>query len=236
MTCTTHHLLPNLSKNRSWFSGDLKTTFSMTKVYPNAASEVPRPVTRGPVVTLTVWKKSLLFNCNGFTVYDSRGNLVFRVDNYLSDHKGELVLMDACGKSLLTLRRKVLSLSDHWLIFDGDFGPGAKPRFSMKKSRNFLNPKSLAHVFSSASKTPIYEIEGIYSQRCCTILDEKQQHVAEIKCKEASKAGISYGWDVFKLIVQPEMEMEVAMALVLLLDHMFSSRWSTAGRRTTDNR
>ena len=63
--------------------------------------------TRKNEVVLTVWKKSLLFNCDGFTVFDSNGNLVFRVDNYVPGGDGEIVLMDASGRSLLTIRRKV---------------------------------------------------------------------------------------------------------------------------------
>lgn len=92
----------------------------MTKVYPNASftgsdaiiSERPPPKlliaadTREEAV-LTVWKKSLLFNCNGFTVFDGKGDLVFRVDNYMEGNKGEILLMDATGKPLLTIRRKV---------------------------------------------------------------------------------------------------------------------------------
>ncbi|GKD52484.1 LURP-one-related 8-like protein [Tanacetum coccineum] len=89
----------------------------MTKVYPNAviptlvAPErhrfLPESSTAGrsPVV-LTVWKKSLLFNCDGFTVYDTKGNLVFRVDNYANSNKSEVVLMDSSGHSLITIRRK----------------------------------------------------------------------------------------------------------------------------------
>lgn len=90
----------------------------MTKVYPNGAAtatatanvtayEADRDSRSEEATVLTVWKKSLLLNCNGFTVFDTRGNLVFRVDNYLSGRKGEIVLMDAYGKPLLTIRRKV---------------------------------------------------------------------------------------------------------------------------------
>lgn len=93
----------------------------MTKVYPKVVSSSPHvssdeqsffneSSTAGrsfdPVV-LTVWKKSLLFNSDGFTVFDANGDLVFRVDNYAAGNKGEVVLMDAAGHSLLTLRRKV---------------------------------------------------------------------------------------------------------------------------------
>ena len=60
---------------------------------------------------LTVLKTSLFFTGDGFTVYDFKGELVFRVDSYGPDtrDKGELVLMDPSGRCLLTVRRKVLS-------------------------------------------------------------------------------------------------------------------------------
>ncbi|KAH9288594.1 hypothetical protein KI387_032711, partial [Taxus chinensis] len=51
--------------------------------------------------TLTVWNKSLVFGGEGFTIFDSNGNLLFRVDTY-----DDLLFMDAQGKSLLTLCRK----------------------------------------------------------------------------------------------------------------------------------
>lgn len=89
----------------------------MTKVHPNVvarATEQPRLAVasaseqhRHDPEVLTVWRKSLLFNCNGFTVFDATGNLVFRVDNYASEYRGEIVLMDSCGNSVLTIRRKV---------------------------------------------------------------------------------------------------------------------------------
>lgn len=88
----------------------------MTKIHPNApVLDSPRPAAPGrpsspeeaSVEALTVWRRSLLLNGNGFTVFDAKGNLVFRVDNYASGNKGEIVLMDASGKSLLTIRRKV---------------------------------------------------------------------------------------------------------------------------------
>ena len=62
--------------------------------------------------SLTVWRKSLVYSCTGFTVIDSCGDLVYRVDNYIGQRRGEVILMDASGKSVLTVRRrKVLFLS-----------------------------------------------------------------------------------------------------------------------------
>ncbi|XP_010921247.1 protein LURP-one-related 8-like isoform X2 [Elaeis guineensis] len=210
----------------------------MTKVHPNASSveaslrEDFSGICCGGGVpetaVLTVWRKSLLFNGNGFTVFDAKGNLVFRVDNYASGNKGEIVLMDAAGKPLLTIRRKRLSLGDHWLIYDGE--EAANPRFSMRKHVNLLHSKALAHVTPchGGAKSCVgtrYEIEGSYSQRCCAVYDERQRQLAEIRRKEAV-GGVVFGVDVFRLIVEPGFDASVAMAIVILLEQMFGSRGS----------
>ncbi|XP_076906441.1 protein LURP-one-related 8-like isoform X3 [Bidens hawaiensis] len=197
----------------------------MTKVYPKAASPPQQQTSTAgrninPVV-LTVWKKSLLFNCDGFTVYDSNGNLVFRVDNYAAGNKSEVVLMDATGHSLLTVRRKRASITDNWLVYDGE--TTVDPRFSAAKHVNFMKAKSIAHVSTTGSpkkKSLTYDIEGSYAQRCCVVYDDKRLCVAEIKRKEAV-GGVAFGGDVFSLVVQPEIDSTVAMGLVVVLDQMF---------------
>ncbi|EXC35208.1 Protein LURP-one-related 8 [Morus notabilis] len=217
----------------------------MTKIYPsfasaNAASAAAEKLKSSggselgdSAVVLTVWTKSLLFNCNGFTVYDGKGNLVFRVDNYLAGNKGEIVLMDASGKPLLTIRRKRLSLGDNWLVFDGE--TASNPRFSVRKHVNLLNARCLAHVSSgggsgsggslrsSKNSSVLYEIEGSYSQRSCAVYDQKRRRVVEIRRKEAAVCGVALGGDVFRLLVEPQFDTAVAMALVIILDQMFGS-------------
>ncbi|XP_008782728.1 protein LURP-one-related 8-like [Phoenix dactylifera] len=211
----------------------------MTKVHPNASSAAeaaPRADFSGgccgggvpETAVLTVWRKSLLFNGNGFTVFDAKGNLLFRVDNYASGNKGEIVLMDAAGKPLLTIRRKRLSLGDHWLIYDGE--EAADPRFSVRKHVNLLQSKALAHVTpchggAEGCVATHYDIQGSYSQRCCLVYDERRRQLAEIKRKEAV-GGVAFGVDVFRLIVEPGFDASVAMAIVIILEQMFGSRGS----------
>lgn len=116
-----------------------------------------------------------------------------------------------------------LSLTVNWLVYDGE--KTVNPRFSVTKNVNFLNAKSLAHVSTPGSPKKnkmniAYEIEGSYAQRCCVVYDEKRRRVAEIKRKEAVE-GVSFGGDVFRLVIQPEIDSTIAMALVVLLDQMF---------------
>ncbi|KAL6953004.1 hypothetical protein U1Q18_040917 [Sarracenia purpurea var. burkii] len=68
---------------------------------------------------LTVRKTSLFFAGDGFTVYDSKGELVFRVHSYGPNarDRDELVLMDPSGRCLLTVRQKVIYFGSMLLAF-----------------------------------------------------------------------------------------------------------------------
>ncbi|KAJ4767076.1 LURP-one-like protein [Rhynchospora pubera] len=201
----------------------------MTKVHPNVvapANEMPRLANASvadqqqhePEV-LTVWRKSLLFNCNGFTVFDSKGNLVFRVDNYASEYRGEIVLMDSCGNSVLTIRRKKLSLSDQWLIYNGE--ECTRPLFSIKKHVALRPTKTLLYMTpGSSGNGSTYRVDGSYHHRNCAIYNPQGYAVAEIRQKE-SKTGVSLGNDVFRLVVQSEFDKCLAMAVVIVLDQIF---------------
>lgn len=173
---------------------------------------------------MTVWRKSLLFNCQGFTVFNGGGDLCFRVDSYLSGRKAEIVLMDAAGKSLFTIRRKRLSLGEKWAIYNGD--ETVSPVFAVKKHVTFLHSKGLAHVTrcrSEGDRSSSYTIEGSYSQRKCTVYDGERRAVAEVRRKEAGAAGVSLGGDVFRLVVLPGVEVALAMAMVIVLEQMYGS-------------
>ncbi|XAR70247.1 hypothetical protein NMG60_11027036 [Bertholletia excelsa] len=181
----------------------------------------------GSWTSLTVWRKSLVFSCKGFTVIDSGGNLVFRVDNYAC-RPVEVILMDASGNPLLTLcRRKSLRLVDDWLVYEGERGgwSAKEPICSVRKHISILQPSVnvLAHVYHRPSdKRCAYTIEGSYVHRSCRVLDEKRRVVAEIRRKQATNGGASFGMEVFLLIVRPGFSPSFAMAIVLLLDQMFS--------------
>ncbi|KAJ3676637.1 hypothetical protein LUZ60_004049 [Juncus effusus] len=198
----------------------------MTKVHPNLSPAVRTDgvfdgVKGGEAVVLTVWRKSLLFNGYGFTVFDPKGNLLYRVDNYASESKGEIVLMDALGKPLLTIRRKKLSLSDHWAVYNGECTTG-KPVFCAKKQVRPFQAKSLMELRSSGGSTSQLHVEGSYSKRCCSVLDGSRREVASVRCKQLpAGGGAVLGRDVFQLVVEPGFEQVHAMAIVMLLDQMF---------------
>lgn len=116
-----------------------------------------------------------------------------------------------------------MSLADSWVVYEGE--TGVNPRFCARKQMNLLKSKCLARVVE-AMGMGVYEIEGCYGKRCCAVYDEKRRIVAEIKRKEAA-GGLSFGTDVFRLIVQPQIDTTLAMALLVLLDQMFGSSSTT---------
>ncbi|KAI3468678.1 hypothetical protein Pfo_025341 [Paulownia fortunei] len=188
----------------------------------------------GACTFLTVWRKSLLFSCSGFTVIGSDGSLAYRVDNY-TRRPEQIILMDGSGNPIFTIcRRKKLSLVDnYWLVYEGEVDKycknniksSKKPVFCVRKSISFRHTKLnvLAYVYCGMSdKRCTYMVEGSYAHRSCKILDESRMVVGEIKKKEAMAVGVSFGVEVFRLIVKPGFDSRYAMAIVLILDQMFS--------------
>ncbi|KAK1326146.1 Protein LURP-one-related 17 [Acorus calamus] len=84
-----------------------------------------------------------------------------------------------------------------------------------------LQSKVLARVFSSDDRFA-YMIQGSYGRRSCRVYDNSCNLVVEIQRKAATLEGNTFGEDVFQLIIWPGFDPVLAMALVVLLDQMFS--------------
>ncbi|KAF8007586.1 hypothetical protein BT93_K1554 [Corymbia citriodora subsp. variegata] len=185
---------------------------------------------------LTVWKKSSMSfqGTDGFTVFDQRGRLVFRVDNYsrrgqcASGGGGGLVLMDGVGNALLTLRPQVLSMQCQWHAYKGENSYGKRTPdlrvFSMRRSSLlFHNNKSEAEVFLGGcgkhGQAPDFTIEGSFTRRNCIIRSSTGEIAAKISRKRVNTT-VLLGDDVFSLVVQPGFDPELAMAFVVILDRI----------------
>uniref|UniRef100_A0A7N0THP6 Uncharacterized protein n=1 Tax=Kalanchoe fedtschenkoi TaxID=63787 RepID=A0A7N0THP6_KALFE len=167
---------------------------------------------------LTVLKTSLFFAGDGFTAYSSNGELIFRVDSYGPDARdtGELVLMDASGRCLLTVCRKWPSLHQRWEGFRGEKAEGQKPLFSVRRSSIIGRSGVTVEMYREE-----YQIEGSFGNRCCTIYNSASREVvAEIKRKVDASANVVLGKDVFSLCLKPGFDAAFAMGLVLVLDQI----------------
>lgn len=133
---------------------------------------------------------------------------------------------------MYVLVEQKLGLAENWCVYEGEGGGETrarnKPICRVRKNMNILhvapNSKVLAYVYDYriSEKKYAYSIEGSYGERSCKVLDASRRVVAEVKRKEAIKGGVCFGAEVFLLVVLPGFDPELAMALVLLLDQMFS--------------
>ena len=66
----------------------------MAKVHPQASVSDPCSMSSAGRETFTIWLKSLVCHTNCCTVFDSKGEIVYRVENYDSKGSSEVHLMD----------------------------------------------------------------------------------------------------------------------------------------------
>lgn len=78
----------------------------MAKVHPFHDSSATSSYFTSKQETFTIWMKSLILNGKGCTVFDSQGQILYRVDNYNCRTVDEPFLMDQNGTVLFTIRNQ----------------------------------------------------------------------------------------------------------------------------------
>lgn len=126
-----------------------------------------------------------------------------------------------------------LGLLVSWFMYEGEMGNKSRRRSTSSESespiccvRKHFNILKGGNVQACVYRTDkrrcaAFVVEGSYANRTCKVMDESRRVVAEIKRKEADTKHVSFGVDIFQLIVYPDFDPGFAMALVLLLDQMF---------------
>ncbi|TKY61154.1 LURP-one-related 11 [Spatholobus suberectus] len=168
--------------------------------------------------TFTLWMKSLVLNGKGCTVFDSNGQIVYRVDNYHCKCIDEVHLMDQRGHTLFTILRKPYSLFRFW---EGYRSPATKndqrgPSFRVYKT--YRNSKRLttykAKLGLDKNQQYTHKIESSTSKSACKIYDQFGMLVAELRRKKSS-CGVDFGEDVLTMVVEPNIDLSLVMGLVV---------------------
>ncbi|KAK2989079.1 hypothetical protein RJ640_018868, partial [Escallonia rubra] len=187
----------------------------MAKVYPQTHTCSAYMTSKRE--SFTIWMKSLVFQGNGCTVFDSNGDIVYRVDNYDEKCSTEVYLMDLRGEVLFTIRRKILRPFGRW---DGYKSRGfqvikERPLFQATKCCQSLNGGVVCCVTLGSDKKSGYKIVKLGSKSILKIIDMECRLVAEVKQKQSS-SGTLLGDDVLTLVVEPQMDHSLIMALVTM--------------------
>ncbi|KAL5053060.1 hypothetical protein RYX36_033742 [Vicia faba] len=151
----------------------------------------------------TVWMKSLVVHSNGCTVYDSNGNIVYRVDNY--DRKGgrEVNLMDLKGNVVCTIKKRLLAFR----CWEGH--KEEQPWFQVK--RCFTG--KIGCTIKVGSQELCIERMSIGKSFGFRMVNKNGGIIAEAKQKHSS-SGILLSNDVLTLDLEAGTDHSLIMALV----------------------
>ncbi|KAF7060253.1 hypothetical protein CFC21_067054 [Triticum aestivum] len=164
----------------------------------------------------TIWMKSLVLNGSGCTVFDSRGRIVYRVDNYGSHRSVDVCLMDITGSVVLQVLKKFRRWEGYrcggWEEPDQ-----SAPWFTVVSNKWGRGPRC---EFRSDGHAVRYKMDGgrrrQQAARASWIVDDATGlAVAEVK-RKLTATGVSLGEDVLTLVVEPNVDHSLIMGLLVV--------------------
>ncbi|XP_058106984.1 protein LURP-one-related 11-like [Magnolia sinica] len=198
------------------------SSFLMAKICPSSSGTSAFGASNNTTSSreiFTVWMKSLIFNGNGCTVFDSNGQIIYRIDNYNRKCSDGVFLMDLRGTVLLTMVRKKLRVFGRWEGYksNGSKLEEGKPWFVVRKPCRIMKGDSFYEVTVrwATDQSNCYMIKGSTVRSGCKIVDKVGRIVAEVKQK-LSTSGVVLGDDVLSLVVEPNMDHSLIMGLVVV--------------------
>ncbi|KZV40974.1 protein LURP-one-related 4 [Dorcoceras hygrometricum] len=167
--------------------------------------------------TYTIWMKSLIFHGNGCTIFNSKGEIAFRVDNYQKKCSTEVFLMDSEGQVLFSLTRKKLRVFPCWQGFKGIVSKGQierLPWFQVRRNPRILRRRTSYQVSFKCDENigSCYKILGFEGKSILKIIDSSGHILAEATQKQTS--GVALGDDVSTLMVEADADQSLVMALI----------------------
>ncbi|KAL0837685.1 hypothetical protein Bca101_089575 [Brassica carinata] len=200
---------------------------TMVKIHPDRKTLGTGEETSSPYLTtekesFTIWMKSLVFNTNGCTVFDSKGNIIYRVDNYNSKSCREVYLMDLHGRVLLTLRRQKFGLFKTWEGYRSPTGTAESATnldyFRVKNNMFKIPSKDSSSSYrvttGSCRNDEEYCYKIVTRGSSLGIEESCGRLVAEVKRKQ-SRNGLELGDDVLTMMVESQVDHSFIIGLVL---------------------
>ncbi|XP_042020194.1 protein LURP-one-related 4-like [Salvia splendens] len=185
----------------------------MAKVHPNPSANTCSSSSEKE--TFTIWMKSLVCHGNGCTVFNSVGNVAFRVDNYQQRCSSKAFLMDSTGNILFSLNRKKLGFGS-WEGFKwiDSVVRMEKPYIRVRRNGGILRKDNSCQVSVGCDESS-YTITGFEGKSNLKITDFSGQILAEATRKQSAE-GVVLGEDVLRLTVEARADQSLVMALVTL--------------------
>nr|CAB3456129.1 unnamed protein product [Digitaria exilis]CAB3503295.1 unnamed protein product [Digitaria exilis] len=177
-------------------------------------------------VPLTVTKKAMSFSGGDFTVTDGNGAVVLRFEGVYFSLRSRRVLLDAAGRPVLTMERKVFSMYDKWKVYRGDSTNSGDLLFTVKRT-SFFQMKTSLGVFlarNTSEQVCDFKIKGSYFERSCAFYRGNTDiMIAQMK-RKFTVSNVLLGKDTFLVTVFPHVDYVFIAALVVILDEIDRDR------------
>ncbi|KAJ0242352.1 hypothetical protein HA466_0208290 [Hirschfeldia incana] len=161
--------------------------------------------------SFTIWMRSLVYHSKGCTVFDSKGNLLYRVDNYDSKNCGEVYLMDLYGEVLFEFQQRF------GLFKSCEVCNSTGTRFRLQKNFKISPSSSSYKVVMRSSKDDQQSCYKIVNHGSVfTVEDGSGRLMAEVKKKKSNNInGLDFGEDVLTMVVEPQVDHSFIMGIVI---------------------
>lgn len=183
------------------------------------------------LTTLTVRKRPRVVNGGGFVVAaDCSRGAAFSVDGCgVLGTKGEMIVRDGDGGSILQIRKKggvvqALVARGRWKGYLADDGGGDGPSklvFTLSEPRTMCVAAASSDVYriciepKGNNRDWDFEVKGSFFERACTISDRRGNVVAQVGATEIVGSN-----DFYAVAVQPGFDQAFVVAVVAILDNI----------------
>ncbi|CAI8619399.1 unnamed protein product [Vicia faba] len=183
------------------------------KVYPQEQESIKSSDSHVQCVSnkserYTVWMKSLVLHSNGCTVYDSNGNIAYRVDNYNRKGRRKVNLMDLQGNVVCTIKKRLLAFG----CWEGHKYHSSKEEQAWFQVKRCFTGKIVC-IIKVGSQELCIERMSIGKSFGFRIINKDGQMIAEAKQKE-SCSGIVLSNDVLTLDLEAGTDHSLIMGLI----------------------
>ncbi|KAJ8511535.1 hypothetical protein OPV22_001969 [Ensete ventricosum] len=174
-------------------------------------------------IDLTFFVDAARLNYDHLAVADINGNVVFKVEAQKWSLRSKMVVVDASGKPVISMRQKLSSVHDRWLVFMGNSSDPKHLLFSVKRS-SALQFKTELDVFLAANtKEEVcdFKIKGSFRKRSCAVYKGDSSMVIAQMSKEYKSVNGLVSKDAFGVTVNPNTDYSFITALAIIRHEFF---------------
>ncbi|PSC67671.1 LURP-one-related 10-like [Micractinium conductrix] len=181
-------------------------------------------------VTLKAQERVMSIGGDGFQIKDDQGRLWFRVDNKLFSMREKRALVDATGRTVCGLQKKLISLKPTFQITRGDSADEVIAEIKPK----LLSLKPCVNVFLVAGdgdREPDFKCQGNFRAKkfeVVSLLGGQETEYAKIKKESQFSSGAAFfkarlmpEADAYFIHAPPGADLAFLCALCIAVDELF---------------